>query len=243
MACSPKKAFVLAAGMGERMRPLTNDCPKPLLKIWGKTMLDRALDALAQAGVEEAVVNAHYLADKIEAHVQGRKEPKIRLSCEEKLLDTGGGVKNKLDFFGDEPFFVLNADIVWTDGATPALRRLAERWDGKRMDALLLLHPARDVPAYGGRGDYYLEEKSDRPVFWQQSDKPANTIFTGLRIIHPRLFDGAQDECFSFLHLFHKAEAAGRLGAVLHDGGWHHVGTPEALEDTNRLHLLSSVAS
>jgi N-acetyl-alpha-D-muramate 1-phosphate uridylyltransferase len=116
MAATPKKAFVLAAGMGERMRPLTDTCPKPLLLVGGSTMLDRALDALADAGVEEAVVNVHYLPEMIVDHLKTRKTPKITISREEKLLDTGGGVKKMLSFFGDEPFFVLNADVFWTDG-------------------------------------------------------------------------------------------------------------------------------
>lgn len=235
MAVSPKKAFVLAAGVGERMRPLTNSCPKPLLTVGGQSMLDRALDALADAGVEEAVVNAFYLGQMIEDHLKTRKRPKITISRETGLLDTGGGVKKMLEFFGDEPFYVLNADVVWTDGKEPALKALADKWDSSLMDLILLLHPSDNVPAYAGKGDYYLAAGSDQPVFAKKSEKPANYIFAGPRIVHPRLFDGAPEGAFSFLELFHKAERNGRLYAARHSGEWYHVGTPEALSDTNRL--------
>lgn len=236
---APKKAFVLAAGKGERMRPLTDACPKPLLEVGGRTMLDRALDALEGAGVEDVVVNAHYLADMIAESVKGRKAPRITLSREDKLLDTGGGVKKALAFFGEEPFYVLNADVVWTDGpAAPALARLASAWDPATMDLLLLLKSTENLPSWNGRSDYYLAEGSDRPAFHKTGPDGANYIFTGARIVHPRLFDGETREAFGFIDLFHKAEAAGRLAALRHDGGWHHVGTPEALDGTNR--ILSS---
>lgn len=229
------KAFVLAAGMGERMRPLTDRLPKPLLNVGGATMLDRALDALEDAGVEDVVVNTHYLAAMIEDHLKSRAHPRITISHEDKLLDTGGGVLNKLDYFDGEPFFVLNADVIWTDGATPTLKRMAAMWDSSKMDLLLLLHCAKNIPSYAGAGDYYLAEGSDKPVFKKHSTHPANYIFAGPRIVHPRLFDGETREVFSFLELFHKAEERGRLYALRHDGGWHHVGTPEAFEKTNAL--------
>jgi len=238
MNFAPKKAFVLAAGRGERMRPLTNDCPKPLLKVAGETMLDRALDALEQVGVEDVMVNTHNLGEMIAEHLKTRARPRITIAPEPVLLDTGGGVLNKIGFFGDEPFYVLNADIVWTDGETPALKALADMWDSSRMDLLLLLHPSADIPSYAGAGDYYLAEGSDRPVFAKNSAQRTNYIFAGPRIVHPRLFDGERPRVFSFLELFHKAEKTGRLFALRHTGGWHHVGTPEALAETNR--LLSS---
>ncbi len=235
----PKKAFVLAAGRGERMRPLTDTCPKPMLEVAGRSMLDRALDALAAAGVEDVVVNTCYLGEKIADHLKKReaagKAPRIILSHEDVMLDTGGGVKKALAHFGDEPFFVLNADVIWTDGASPTLTQMAKAWDENRMDVLLLLHTTSDLPEYMGRGDYYLPEGSDQPVFGKNASAPANFIFAGPRIVHPRLFDGAPDGAFSFLQLFHKAEAAGRLFAHRHDGGWYHVGNPEALEKTDAL--------
>jgi MurNAc alpha-1-phosphate uridylyltransferase len=238
---APEKAFVLAAGRGERMRPLTETCPKPLLEVGGSTMLDRTLDALAEAGVRDVVVNAHYLGGMIVDSLKHRTVPRITLSVEESLLDTGGGVRKMLPFFKDAPFYVLNADIVWTDGSsTPALTRLAQAWDSSKMDLLLLLHATQDLPSWNGRSDYYLAEGSDKPVFFENSAMPANYIFTGLRIVHPRLFDGVNQDDFSFLKLFHKAEAAGRLFALPHDGAWHHVGTPEAYAETNRILSIPS---
>jgi len=236
MAATPKKAFVLAAGKGERMRPLTDNCPKPLLYVGGRTMLDRALDALEEAGVEEVVVNTWYLADMIVDHLKTRTSPKITFSHEKDLLDTGGGVLNALQFFGDEPFYVLNADVVWTNGENgPTLKEMADKWDDKTMDLMLLVHPTADLPRYNGTGDYYLKDGSDRPVFKKNTTEDANYIFAGPRIVHPRLFDGEEMRTFSFVELFHKAEAAGRLTAHRNEGDWHHVGTPEALDATNRI--------
>jgi len=233
MAAPPKKAFVLAAGMGERMRPLTNHCPKPLLTVGGQTILDRALDALAEVGIEDIVVNTHYLGQMIEDHLKGGKYPRITLSRETELLDTGGGVKKMLAFFGDAPFYVLNSDVVWTDGREPTLQSLADKWDGDRMDLLLLLHESADIPSYAGKGDYYLADGADKPVFGKNSAAPANYIFAGSRIVHPRLFKDAPEGAFSFLELFHKAERSGRLYGARHGGEWYHVGTPEALAETN----------
>ena len=229
------RAFVLAAGMGERMRPLTDHCPKPLLVINGKTLLDHALDALMEAGVEEVVVNTFYLGQMIADHLKNRKHPRITLSHETELLDTGGGVKKMLKFFGNEPFYVLNADVLWTNGKEPALKALANKWDAAKMDLLLLLHESARIPDYAGKGDYYLAEGADKPVFAKGTDKKANYVFMGPRIVHPRLFEGAPEGKFSFLQLFHKAEKAGRLYGLRHDGEWYHVGTPEAFAETNMI--------
>lgn len=240
MAAAPKKAFVLAAGKGERMRPLTDTCPKPLLEVGGMTMLDRALDALADVGVEEVVVNTYYLGQMIEDHLKGRRKPKIIISREDGLLDTGGGVKKAIEFFGNDPFYVLNADVVWTDGRESTLKALADKWDASKMDLLLLLHSTENLPAYAGRGDYFLADDSDQPVFAKNTERKANYIFAGPRIVHPKLFEGAPEGAFSFLELFHKAEKDGRLYALRHGGEWHHVGTPEALEKTNQILLAQN---
>ena len=231
----PKKAFVLAAGLGDRMRPLTDDCPKPLLKVGGRTMLDRVLDSLEKAGVNEVVVNTFYLASMMEAHLYQRKSPKIIISRETGLLDTGGGVNRMIDFFDDEPFYVLNADVVWTDGKKPMLTVLADAWDSSEMDLLLLLYPSGNIPFYTGKGDYYLAEGSNRPLFAKGNDKTANYVFAGPRIVHPRLFTGVPEGAFSFLELFHKAEQTERLCGLQHDGAWYHVSTPEALAETNQI--------
>jgi N-acetyl-alpha-D-muramate 1-phosphate uridylyltransferase len=136
-----------------------------------------------------------------------------------------------LGFFGDEPFYVLNADVVWTDGEKPALTALADKWDSSRMDLLLLLHPV------AAHGDYFMAEGTDQPVFAKGGGRTGNYIFAGPRLVHPRLFDGAPEGAFSFLQLFHKAEKAGRLYGLRHAGEWHHVGTPEAFAETNRVFL------
>lgn len=227
----PQKAFVLAAGLGVRMRPLTDHCPKPLLKVDGVPMIDRALEALEQAGVTQCVVNLHYLPHMLEEHLRGRKGAiEIIISHEQELLETGGGVARMLDVFQDEPFYVLNGDVIWQDGDQPALKRLAHAWDDAQMDALLLLHPIEKLQSFDGRGDYYLPGDFGAIEFVHHSQKAPNTIFAGPRLVHPRLFAGAGAGHYSFLSLFHAAEAKGRLYGLKHDGDWYHVGTPEELE-------------
>jgi MurNAc alpha-1-phosphate uridylyltransferase len=239
MSTKPTKAFVPAAGLGERMRPLTDNCPKPLLVIDGKPMLDRILDTLLEAGVTDVVVNTHYLGQMIIDHLKNRKHPRITLSPETELLDTGGSVKKMLNFFGDEPFFVLNADVVWTSGKEPTLKAMADKWDSSKMDLLMLLHPSANVPEYAGAGDYYLADGSDQPIFAKGPDRRTenkpNYIYASAYIVHPRLFEGVTEKKFSGLQLFHKAEKAGRLYSLRHDGEWYHVGTPEAFAETNNI--------
>jgi MurNAc alpha-1-phosphate uridylyltransferase len=234
----PKKAFVLAAGLGERMRPLTNNCPKPLLVVDGKTLLDHKLDALLEAGVDDVVVNTCYLGQMIIDHLKNRKHPHITLSPQAELLDTGGDVKKMLSFFGNEPFYGLNADVLWASGKEPTLKALANKWDDTKMDMLLLLHPSANLPEHAGKGDYYLADGSDQPVFARDQNRPdikANYIYASAYIAHPRLFKDAPDGKFSAVQLFHKAEKAGRLYGLRHDGEWYHVGTPEAFAETNRI--------
>ena len=222
---TPRRAMVLAAGLGLRMRPITEHTPKPLVSVAGRTMLDRALDHLAVAGVSHFVVNTHWLADKVAAHLSGR--PGITLSHEDELLETGGGVAKALPHLGDEPFYVVNSDIIWTDGATPALRRLAEAWDDSRMNALLLLQRTATAMGYEGPGDFFLDaegvprRRRDREV--------APLLFSGVQILSPRLFRDAPAGRFSLNVLYDRALEDGRLFAILHDGRWYHVGTPDAL--------------
>lgn len=225
-----ERAMVLAAGLGIRMRPLTEDRPKPLVELAGRTLLDRALDRLVAAGVSRIVVNGHYRAEMIAAHLEGRTD--IVLSPEEVLLETGGGVKAALAHLGDAPFFVVNSDAVWRDGPTPALERLAGHWSDARMDALLLLVP---TPAIHGasisdRGDYHMEP--DGMARRRAEGEIAPFLFGGIQILHPRLFDAAPDGPFSLNLLYDRAEAAGRLYGIRHDGAWYHVGTPRELAAT-----------
>lgn len=225
---APRSAMVLAAGKGERMRPLTLRMPKPLVAVDGKALLDHVLDRLADAGVERAVVNVHYLADQIERHLAGRKKPQIVISDErERLLDTGGGVVRALDKIGREPFFHVNSDTIWIDGVKPNLERLAERFDPANMDALLLLAPVTTSIGYSGRGDFLmlpdgrLERRAERTV--------APFVYAGAAILTPELFKGAPEGAFSLTRLFDQAEKAGRLYGVRLEGVWMHVGTPDAI--------------
>lgn len=229
----PSHAMVLAAGLGLRLRPLTETTPKPLVSVAGRTLLDRALDRLAAAGVSDAVVNVHYLADMIVAHLAGRTEPRIALSREDdELLETGGGVTRALPLLGGDPFFVVNADIAWADGTTPALRRLAEAWNDATMDALLLLHPVGTATGYDGVGDYAIE--TDGRLRRRRDEPAAPYVFTGIQLLHPRLFAGAPAGPFSLARLYDRAQDAGRLFGLAHDGDWHHIGTLAGLEIAER---------
>lgn len=246
MTAQITRGMVLAAGFGLRMRPLTLTTPKPLIPVAGRCMLDRALDHFAAAGVETAVVNAHYLAQKIVMHVamrmgQGSDKLGILLSHEAAILDTGGGVAQALRDLGDAPFYVANGDILWRDGPTPymaqtkvgadfrppvpALARLAAAWDDAAMDALLLVHDKDAAVGYDGPGDFDLAGSELR----RRAGDSAPFVFTGVQILHPRLFAGAPRGAFSLNALYDKAAAAGRLRGLRHDGEWYHIGTPDGL--------------
>lgn len=229
----PTSAFVLAAGYGQRMRPLTDHSPKPLVKLGDKPLLDHVLDRLAAAGVTDAVVNVHYLADQIEQHVAMRRAPRIVISDERAtLLDTGGGVKKALQHFGDTGFFVHNSDSVWIEGSTAALDRLTERWDPERMDALLLLAGANKSVGYSGAGDFSMG--SDGRLHRPAKSEVVPFVFAGVSIIHPRLLDDMPDGAFSLNLPWDRAIEAGRVFGLRHDGIWMHVGTPEALIEAER---------
>lgn len=229
----PVTGMILAAGLGLRLRPLTETRPKPLIEVAGRTMLDRALDHLVAAGIGFAVVNCHYLAEQIADHVAGRERPDIRLSHEEVLLETGGGITKALPYLGQAPFFAANADIIWSDGATPALAGLASRWDDDTMDALLLVHPGERAVGYDGAGDFHRDDAGR--LRRRGADKAAPYVFTGVQLLHPRLFEDAPSGAFSMNVLYDRALEAGRLHGVVHDGGWYHVGTPDALTEADAL--------
>ena len=225
------RAMVLAAGLGLRMRPVTLTTPKPLVAVAGRTMLDRALDHLAVAGVQEMVVNTHWLADCVKEHLADRSD--LSLSHEEELLETGGGVAKALPLLGREPFYVVNSDIIWTDGETPALARLARAWVDQDMDALLLLQPTGSAVGYEGKGDFFI---NGNDTLRRRGDADsAPLLFSGVQILHPRLFEGCPSGKFSLNVLYDRALAENRLYGVVHDGGWYHVGTPEALPQVEAL--------
>lgn len=228
MATTPTTAMVLAAGFGTRMRPLTDRLPKPLVRVAGKTLLDHVLDRLAEAGVERAVVNVHHFAEQVIDHTESRAQPQIAISDERGLLlDTGGAVVKALPELGEAPFFLLNADTVWIDGVTPNLARLAEAFDPRTMDALLLLAPTAGSVGYAGRGDFAmaadgrLRRRSEREV--------APFVYAGAAIFAPALFAGSPPGAFSLTVLFDRAAAAGRLYGLRLEGLWMHVGTPDAI--------------
>lgn len=220
--------MVLAAGLGLRMRPLTETTAKPLLMLDGRSLLDRALDRLEQAGVEQAVVNAHWHADQVAEAVARRERPRIALRHEEELLETGGGVTRALPLLGPGPFAVLNGDSVALDGPTPALARMAASFDPAVMDGLLLVVRTAQVDGEVGRGDFHLDPlgRIRRPKELELSPY----IFSGVQILAPALFEGAPTGRFSLNRLYDRAIEAGRLYALVHDGIWFHLSTPGDLE-------------
>jgi N-acetyl-alpha-D-muramate 1-phosphate uridylyltransferase len=225
---APRNAMVLAAGLGTRMRPLTDTKPKPLVQVAGKALIDRVLDKLAAAGVKTAVVNVHYLADQIERHLAKRKKPKIVISDERGLLlDTGGGVAKALPLLGDTPFFHVNSDTLWLDGETPNLTRLAQSFDAAKMDALLLLAPAKGSIGYGGSGDFSLH--ADGHLVARVTGTQAPLVYAGVAILAPALFQAAPEGAFSLTALFERAAAKGRLHGLRLEGQWMHVGSPDAI--------------
>ena len=229
----PTRAMILAAGSGARLRPLTNDRPKPLIDIAGRPIIDYMLDRLAAAGVEQTAVNAHYLADQLAAHLARRTRPSVRVVREARLLDTGGGVRNALALLRPQPFFVANADVLWLDGPTPALDRLAAAWRDEAMDALLLTVSIHQARSMAGLGDFWLDP-------WGRVSRPeerllAPSFYAGVQLVHPRLFDGAPDGPFSFNLLWDEAIARGRLYGIRHDGVWFHVGSHDGLAEARDL--------
>jgi MurNAc alpha-1-phosphate uridylyltransferase len=226
---SPSRAMVLAAGLGTRMRPLTDALPKPLVPVAGKALLDHVLDRLADVGVTTAVVNVHHMADAIEAHLKGRTRPKIVISDERgELLDTGGGVVKALTLLGDAPFFHVNSDTIWIEGVMPNLNRLAAQFDPDQMDAALLVAATTASIGYEGRGDFAmmpdgrLRRRAEREV--------APFVYAGAAILSPKMFAAAPAGRFSLNILFDRSLEAGRLFGLRLEGTWMHVGTPAAIK-------------
>jgi MurNAc alpha-1-phosphate uridylyltransferase len=221
--------MVLAAGLGTRMRPHNGQVPKPLVEVGGKALIDYALDRLADAGVERAVVNVHHLADQIERHLAGRQRPSIVISDErETLLDTGGGVVNAMPELGDAPFFHINSDTIWIDGVTPNLIRLARGFDPACMDGLLLLAPTTTSIGYGGRGDFAMTP--DGRLARRRERDVVPFVYAGAAILTPAFFAGVPAGPSSMSPLFDRAIEAGRLFGLRLEGLWMHVGTPDAVK-------------
>jgi MurNAc alpha-1-phosphate uridylyltransferase len=227
----PQSAMVLAAGLGTRMRPISDAVPKPLVEIAGRTLLDHAIDRLALAGVERVVVNVHYKADMVTAQLAARDHPRIEVSREAALLETGGGVANALALaLLGEWFFVVNGDVFWLDGKEPALARLAAAFKPADMDAVLLLQRTVTAVGYDGLGDYFLDPLGTPRRRGEREIAPF--IFAGVQLLHRRVFDAVAERRFSLNRVYDRAERGGRLHAIVHDGEWYHIGTPEALATT-----------
>jgi MurNAc alpha-1-phosphate uridylyltransferase len=231
MSMPPRSAMVLAAGLGTRLRPVTETIPKPLVEINGRTLLDHAIDRLALVGVERVVVNVHYKAAMVAAQLARRDRPRIEISVEAELLDTGGGVARALPLL-DNAFFVVNGDVFWLDSKDCALLRLADAFDPEEMDGVLLLQRTVTAVGYEGSGDYFLDASAKPRRRGEREVAPY--LFAGIQLLHCRLFDGMRDSVFSLVRLFDRAEQAGRLHAIVHDGEWYHIGTPEGLAATRQ---------
>lgn len=222
------QAFILAAGLGTRLRPYTDHCPKPMVQLRGRPIIDHVMDRLRDAGVRRVTVNLHYMADMLADHLRRRDDMDIVLSFEPALLDTGGGIRHALP---DETFYCVSGDSVWEDGTEePALHRMARAWTDAEMDLLLLLQPLDRMVLTPGHGDYDLDPDG-RAI--RSLAKTGRYMFASVRVCAPRLFDGSPDGAFSFLTLMDKAERAGRLRGLVHDGEWHHITSAADLDRVN----------
>lgn len=232
----PGTAMIMAAGLGKRMRPLTATRPKPLVPVAGKPLIDHVFDRLRSAGIGRAVVNVHYLADALEAHLRARvKDIEVVVSDERaQLLETGGGLVKARSLLGDDPVVVINADSFWLDGPTDAIRALAAAWDDSRMDALLLLIPYARAHGYRGQGDFHLDAMG-RITGRRRRGRVAPFVYIGVQMIHPRLIADAPEGAFSTNLFWDRALAAGRLWGLVHQGLWFEIGQPASIPEAEAI--------
>lgn len=225
-------AFILAAGFGKRLRPYTDTLPKPMVPVAGKAVIDHILEKLVRSGVQRAVVNLHHKGDVLKEHLSKRQDIEIIFSEEEELLETGGGIQHGLPLIDDKPFFIVNGDAFWDDaGSDTAFTRLSDMWVnlGDKVDLILLLQPVSEMKLTKGVGDYDFVEDGEGRITRDKSQK-GDYMFAGVRVCHPRLFDGAPGGRYSFLQLMDKADELQKLYGLEHKGGWHHISTPEELK-------------
>lgn len=229
-------AMIFAAGFGTRLKPITDTVPKPLVKVRGKALLDYILDRVKGLSL---IVNTHYLAHEIDAHLARTGISKIKIIHEPEILETGGGIKNALPFLGNDPIFVINSDSLWLDGATPALQRLQDTWDAAKMDVLLLLYPQAKMAELAG--DFFLEGggKLER----RGIAKSAPYIFMGVQILKPELAGEIGKNKFSLNEVYDRAIERGRLFGLVHDNLWFHISTPQDIENTERFFKSSPAAA
>ncbi len=229
----PNIAMIMAAGRGTRMEHLTDNYPKPLITVHGRTLLDRVIDHAVQANITDVIVNTCYRGEMIESALQNRHDIAIRFSREETALETGGGVLNALPLLlpkGQNGFFVMNADPLWVDKTTSVFKQLSASWNPNAMDILLALIPKERAFGDAPDGNYFIEDGKPRRQRPGETNIPY--LYTGIQILHPRIFDGVKPGVFSLRNLFDKAQEQGRLGYIIYDGDWYHVGTPAALHET-----------
>lgn len=232
----PETAMVMAAGLGKRMRPLTVIRPKPLVEVAGRALLDHALDRLRAAGVKRVVVNVHYLADSLEAHLRRHaRDLEVVISDErQRLMETGGGLVQALPLLGDKPFVTVNSDNLWIDGPVDSIKLLAQRWDDTFMDALLLMVPLARAHCHAGQGDFHMDAHG-RITGRRKPGRLAPFVWTGVQILSPRLITDWPEGPFSTNLFWNRAIAAGRAYGVVHQGLWFDVGTPGAIPVTEAL--------
>ena len=236
-------AMIMGAGLGLRMRPLTDDRPKPLVTVGGITLIDHSIDRLVDAGVTLVVVNLHYKAEMLRAHLARRQDVRIVFSDEtEMLLDTGGGVVKALPHLGDRPFFVLNSDSIWIENGTPILSAMVSAFDESRMDGLLLLADMNTALGYEGKGDFALKPDGRLARARDAASGDAIYAYPGVQIAHPRLFAVAPEGAFSTNIMWDRAIAHSRLLGTVMDGAWIHVGTPEARDEAEAILAALSAA-
>jgi MurNAc alpha-1-phosphate uridylyltransferase len=233
------QAMILAAGFGSRLKSITMSCPKPLLDIGGMPIIDHTLQHLREIKIKKCVVNTHYLSKLMQAHLQRVNNPEIIVSHEDEILETGGGLLKALPNFDNQPFFAINGDIWWQNGTFTLLERMMATWDDAKHDVLLALCPIKNALGYNSSGDYNIREDG---LLARNKNKPVDSVpfvYGGIQIIHPRIFDGVLErnglKPFSVVQIFDKAEAAGRLSGLVHDGIWSDIGTPESLAMTREL--------
>ena len=225
--------MILAAGRGKRMLYLTDDKPKPLVSVLGRTLLDRVVDHAIEYGFRHIVVNTCYKGEMIEKALSDRSDIAPVFSREEEALETGGGVLNALPHLlptGKDGFFVANADPLWVDKTSSVFAQLEKHWEPEKADILIALVPKDHAFGAVHGGDYFIEQGLPRRK--NKNEEAAPYLFTGIQILHPRIFNGVEKGVFSLVKLYDKAQAEGRLKAVVYDGDWYHVGTPEALKQT-----------
>ncbi len=234
MTAELKTAMVLAAGLGKRMRPLTDTMPKPMVPLAGRPLIDHTLDRLEEVGIKRAVVNVHYKAEAVESHInartRARRGPFVIISNErDLLLETGGGVAKARTILGDRPFVICNSDTTWVEKESSNLASLAEAWNDDAMDSILLLAKQENSIGYAGDGDFHMA--TDGKLTRRKKGEETPFVYAGVSIAHPRLFENCPQDAFSLNVLWDRAVSAGRLYGFVLDGWWMHVGTSEALAE------------